>query len=159
MYYAWMHFVGIDSPGGYFKGARSAAGWYASYSYTYVQKDIAGIWQSSITKVQNVPAEDFAVKFIVGFAVCIFVTFIWGKFTWFRISAAGLALGVMFGREVWSPFLVVLILKFLTFRMGGTKLYTEKFRPLFIGLVAGYCAMFIIVHPTLHLYSAFLNRW
>jgi len=160
MYYVWMHFVGVSTKWGYFKGADSAASWYASYSWLFAKGDAAGEWIGNIASVGGVPPPgvDYVVKFIIGFAVTIIVVFMRGRFTWFKISAAGIALGCMFGREIWSPFLVALVIKYLTTTLGGVKLYTEKLRPLSVGFIAGYCAMFAIVHPSIHLVSAFLNR-
>jgi hypothetical protein len=87
---------------------------------------------------------DWAVKFIIGLAVALIVFFMRGRFTWFRVSLAGIVLGCMFGREIWSPFLIALLIKYLTIRMGGVKLYNEKLRPLSVGLIAGWCIVTVI---------------
>ncbi len=146
MFYVWIYSVGIKDPGtyGWNSYVRSGAGWYAGFSYAYAKGDVAGIWFGSITNIFGAPAQDYVVKFIVGLAICLIVAFMRGRFTWFRISAAGLALGAMFGREIWSPFLLALVIKYLMIRMGGTKLYTEKLRPLSIGFIAGWAIMFAV---------------
>jgi len=54
---------------------------------------------------------------------------------------------------VFFPFLIALILKWLTLRIGGTKLYTEKGQPIAVGLLLGhgmlsFLCMFIVALMT-----------
>ena len=146
MLYGVIHFIGVAPNYGWASYIRysGTGGWYFPRSKSYVEGDVAGIWQGNIAKIRSIPAEDLVVKFAIGFIVCIFVVFMRGRFAWFRISAAGLALGAFIGREMWSPLLVALIIKYIMLRVGGTKLYLEKLRPAAIGLVAGWAIMFAI---------------
>ncbi len=142
MEYFWMHYIGVRDPRtyGWMAYVVNAPQW--DYGPSYARGDTAGIWLGSIESIRGAPVMDYALKFILGLATALIVVFMRGRFTWFRISAAGVALGCMFGREIWSPMLVALIIKYLMIRMGGTRVYTEKLRPLSIGFVAGWAIMF-----------------
>ena len=92
----------------------------------------------------------------IGVLVSLLLTFLRVKYPWFRISAAGLALGsTSMGPMIWTAFLVALIIKQLIFRIGGAKLYLEKIRPLCIGLVAGW----LLIYPLSHIIVPFYVRW
>jgi hypothetical protein len=148
MYYVWIYYIGVNDPTTF--GSMMDAK-YAAYYYNWDAISMAkglgtGNWAGTVTAVWGIPSPgyDYATKFIFGLAVALIVVFMRGRFSWARISAAGLALGAIIGREIWSPFLVALIIKYLVIRLGGVKPYNEKLSPLCIGFIAGWAVMFAI---------------
>jgi hypothetical protein len=81
---------------------------------------------------------DYMIKIIAGLAIVIIVPFLRIRFSWFRVSAAGLVLGALFGHTMWSAVLVALIIKFVLQRTGETQQYTEKLKYLSIGFIMGW---------------------
>jgi hypothetical protein len=88
---------------------------------------------------------DSLIKFIIGMAIVAIIPYLRMKWSWFRISAAGIALGIVWGDWMWSTFLIALIIKVITLRVGGFKLYNEKLRPLALGLFIGIFPAMILL--------------
>jgi hypothetical protein len=89
---------------------------------------------------------DFFGKVIAGIAVGVVLTLMRDRWSWVRISVAGLALGIFFGEQIWAATIIALIAKFLTLRVGGAKLYEEKGMPIALGFFFGYmAAVFILI--------------
>lgn len=62
------------------------------------------------------------------------------RFVWFPLEPIGWLIGTtaasaLFG--LWTPFLVAWILKMLTFRLGGAKLFENRGSPIASGAVTG----------------------
>jgi len=158
MHYVVIYTLGVKDPRthGYCAYTRDAAGWFTAIVPGNSKGDaVGGI--GSITSIRGLPMDN-AIRFILGLAICLIVVFMRGRFTWFRISAAGIALGAVAGREIWSPLLLALVIKYLMIRMGGTKAYLEKLRPLSIGFFAGWAVMFTLGGVFLQDYDIWLWR-
>lgn len=88
---------------------------------------------------------DFWGKVIAGVVVGVVLTLMRDRWSWVRISVAGLALGIFFGEQIWAATIIALIAKFLTLRVGGAKLYEEKGMPIALGFFFGYMAAVFIL--------------
>lgn len=80
----------------------------------------------------------FLLPFIIGFAVIVVAYFLRGRFSWFIIGPAGIAMGTIVGYNVWAAWLAALVIKYLVIKVGGMKLYNEKALPFFIGSLLAY---------------------
>ncbi|MFX0202835.1 MAG: DUF6785 family protein [Candidatus Hodarchaeota archaeon] len=78
----------------------------------------------------------------IGFLIIVTTYFLRGRFTWFLVGPAGIALGALLGYQIWVSWLVALLIKYLVIRVGGMKMYKEKALPFFIGSLF---AWFIVV--------------
>ncbi|RLI44650.1 hypothetical protein DRO64_03665 [Candidatus Bathyarchaeota archaeon] len=78
------------------------------------------------------------------------------KFAWFPLHPVGLYLG---GIGPWFPTgaaaPIALILKYLTFKIGGTKLYEEKGVPLAVGAFIGF-TLFLLVGGLISIWRTFV---
>jgi len=89
--------------------------------------------------------EDYWIKAIAGAVVGVVIVLLRDKLSWFRVSLAGLTLGVMFGEQIWMAVIISLIAKYLTLRVGGAKLYQEKGVPIALGFFFGYMMAWFIL--------------
>jgi hypothetical protein len=92
---------------------------------------IAGAWQ-------------MPVFFAIGAAVTVFLTQMRATFFWWPLHPLGYALaGSWCTIQFWFPCLIAWIIKSLTVRYGGMKLYTAM-RPFFMGLILGEFGMAVL---------------
>jgi hypothetical protein len=85
--------------------------------------------------------EPVAPYVLVGFVIVAILDFLHARFVWFPLSAIGFVVGmsrlsIKWG--YWGPFLVAWVLKFITLRVGGSKLYERIGVPISGGFVTGY---------------------
>jgi hypothetical protein len=82
--------------------------------------------------------EFFLYMFIIGIAVTVIFYFLRSRYTSFLLNPVGILLAVYtHSVPIWLSFLVALIAKWLTFRVGGADLYEKKGLPIATGLIAG----------------------
>jgi hypothetical protein len=78
--------------------------------------------------------------FIIGLAVCVLMYFFRGRYRWFILSPIGIILALLPNSGgLWFPAVIALILKWITIKVGGGKLYSEKGIPIAAGLILGFC--------------------
>jgi hypothetical protein len=92
----------------------------------------------------NPGTTDAIIKIVIGAAIVIGLMLARERFPWLRISAAGIILGADFGVHLWAPFIVGLVIKYITLRIGGIRLFNEKVRPIMIGFLYGFGLALII---------------
>ena len=59
------------------------------------------------------------------------------RFPWFMLVPTGVMLAILSYVALFMPFVIALIAKWLTLRVGGVKLYEEKGAPVAVGLIFG----------------------
>ena len=122
----------------------------AGLFFNIYQKNIAtGIpyWMDRgpvLNLTQNPGPTDAAIKIIVGAALIVSLTLLRERYPVLRISAAGLALGALAGAKFWAAFIVALLIKYVTLRVGGVRLYEEKVKPVMVGFLYGFFLAFVI---------------
>jgi len=88
------------------------------------------------------PARDPWTPYMVaGFLVVLVLEYLHTRFVQFPLSGVGFVIGmsrlsVKWG--FWGPFLVAWVLKSITLRIGGSKLYERLGVPIVVGFVVGY---------------------
>ena len=90
---------------------------------------------------------------IVGFIAFAALFWMRGKFARFPISPVGLFLGLNFGPYWWTAAIVGFIIKSLFVRVLGVQRYNQIARPLAIGLVLGFCLVWVVHDHTTMLYA------
>ena len=86
---------------------------------------------------------------IVGFMSTAVLTLLQtriSKLRFFNVAAIGL--GCLIGYYLWLPFLAGLIIKLLTLRIGGVRLYEDKVKPICFGAVAAYLIVQVVYQFT-----------
>jgi hypothetical protein len=78
---------------------------------------------------------------IGGFLIVVVLEFLHARFIWFPFNSIGFiigtsALSVLYG--YWGSFLIAWILKTITLRVGGSKIYENVGVPIAGGFVVGY---------------------
>ena len=101
--------------------------------------------RARVLNLTEVPGPtDAVIKLIIGIAIVVGLTLARERFPWLRISAAGIAVGMMFGHKFWLPFIIALLIKYIALRVGGVRLYEERVRPMMIGFLYGFFLIEII---------------
>jgi len=96
----------------------------------------------------RMPGSDpWVPHFIVGFIITAVLSVLHARYVWFPFEPIGFTLAtsyasLLFG--VWSLALAAWILKIITLRVGGSKLYEETGIPVASGFIAGYVSMIIL---------------
>jgi len=76
--------------------------------------------------------------FIIGIILAVVLYMLRARFPWFMLTPIGLVMALTWNcGDMWVPFLVALIAKWLTFRIGGATLYEKKGLPIAVGLITG----------------------
>lgn len=75
------------------------------------------------------------VLFILGLILPVLISFGRARFSWFRVTSAGVLFGLIFGFHSLGPMIAGLILKYLVLKIGGTKMYMEKLLPICTGFI------------------------
>jgi len=86
-------------------------------------------------------AEPWIEYVIIGAIISGVLSWAHAKFIWFPLDPSGYVLGTTFISTldgIWIPFLVAWILKVMTMRIGGAKLYEQHGVPLASGIVMGF---------------------
>jgi hypothetical protein len=135
----------------------SLIGWYYT-TYTVGLSRIAGNYGTQgcdpllsrsalATNWNRMPGTDpWVPYFLLGFAITAVLSILHSRFIWFPFEPVGFTLAttyssMLFG--IWSSMLVGWVLKTITLRIGGSKLYEEKGLPVATGFIAGYIALLI----------------
>ncbi len=79
----------------------------------------------------------------IGFAGAAVLTFLRGRFSWWRLHPVGWAFSSSAVRSYWLSIFIVWFAKLIILKFGGVRLY-EKAKPFFIGLVVGYVLSLIL---------------
>jgi hypothetical protein len=96
----------------------------------------------------SLPAQDPWIPYmLLGMAWIAVLSFLHARFVWFPLEPIGWLIGTtassaLFG--LWAPFLVAWVLKMITFRVGGAKLFENRGVPVASGAVAGCIAGMIL---------------
>jgi hypothetical protein len=85
-------------------------------------------------------AEPWIWHFIVGFIIAAILSVLHARYIWFPLEPVGFVAGLGAGFEwgFWSYGLIAWILKTITLRVGGSKLYEEWGAPIASGFIAGH---------------------
>ncbi|MEM2960407.1 MAG: DUF6785 family protein, partial [Candidatus Bathyarchaeia archaeon] len=92
---------------------------------------------------------------ILGFLLCGGLLYLHSRYTWFFLDPVGLAVTSLGPRHFMGAIAVAWVLKFITLKIGGTKLYSEKGVPIVTGFILGFALMSL---PATILYLIFLVR-
>jgi hypothetical protein len=88
------------------------------------------------------PSREPIIPYIaVGFLVTLLLEYLHARFIWLPLSGVGFVIGmsrINIKWGWWGPFLVAWILKTITLKIGGSKLYEEVGVPVATGFVVGY---------------------
>jgi hypothetical protein len=85
-------------------------------------------------------AEPWVWHFVVGFIIAAILSVLHARYIWFPLEPVGFVAGLGAGFEwgFWSYGLIAWILKTITLRVGGSKLYEEWGAPIASGFIAGH---------------------
>jgi len=90
----------------------------------------------------NVPGvQPLAPYVLAGFLIVIVLEFLHTRFVWFPFEPVGFIIGTSFISVLWGywgSFLIAWVLKVLTLRVGGSKLYENLGVPIAGGFITGY---------------------
>jgi len=84
--------------------------------------------------------EPLAPYVIAGFIIVAALEFLHARFVWFPFNAIGFIFGTSYMSVLWGywgPFLIAWVLKILTLRIGGSKLYESTGVPIAGGFLTG----------------------
>ncbi|MEM2849067.1 MAG: DUF6784 domain-containing protein [Candidatus Bathyarchaeia archaeon] len=84
---------------------------------------------------------------LAGFLTVCVLDYLHARFIWFPFEPIGFIIGTSYISILWGywgPFLIAWILKTVTLRIGGSKLYEEYGMPIAGGFVAGYMIAVLI---------------
>jgi hypothetical protein len=108
------------------------------YSYTY-QSNATQFWRENAPLMRG----DMAYRpqqgtwLLVGAVVCALLAMLRTRFYWWPLHPLGYAMSASWTVIVfWFPMLVAWLLKLLTIRYGGMRLYAAA-RPFFLGMIFG----------------------
>jgi hypothetical protein len=101
-------------------------------------------WYSRFSFVTNTEPQSW-VTFVSAIIIGVLIVFMRGRFSWFRISLAGVALGVLGGWDLWVPFFAGTAIKYIAVRAYGESKYNKLARPLIIGFIAGF-GLFLLMY-------------
>jgi len=88
--------------------------------------------------------------YLLGAAIAIILHILRRRYPKFPLHPMGLV-GCMMGPAVFVPWIIALILKHVTLRVGGFSLYEKKGVPIASGLLGGWATMLVISHVMLTL--------
>jgi hypothetical protein len=135
-------FVMMISLDYYFGSLRlSWSGWFSDTRLRTAWGD-AGRWNS------RPGTEPLAPYVLAGFAIVGALYYLSAHFIWFPLEPVGFIIGTsMMGAGLvglWAPALVTWVLKTLTLRIGGSKLYEERAIPFVSGFAGGYALITVV---------------
>lgn len=90
--------------------------------------------------------EPLAPYVTAGFIIVVALEFLHARFVWFPFNAIGFIIGTSYISVLWGywgPFLIAWVLKTITLRVGGSKLYENLGVPIAGGFVTGYMVALI----------------
>jgi len=70
------------------------------------------------------------------------------RFPWFWLNPAGVSIAIGFPDWCFLNAIIVFLIKYLTIRLGGTKLWEEKVLPIFIGFFVGSIMLYDLLIGT-----------
>jgi len=120
---------------------KPPGGWAPAFSVGRPASIVSNTWGAEgIVQWWNPPTTQLAQAsvswWVIGVAIVIVCMFLRRRYPKFRFNPIGL-LYVLVNGFWWFGMLLALIIKVLTFRVGGTKLYEKKMVPLAYGLFSG----------------------
>jgi len=86
-------------------------------------------------------------QLILGFVVALSLNYLHARYVWFPFDAMGFLLGTDMWSvvpAVWQAALAAWVLKNLTLKIGGSKLYETKGRPIAAGFIIGFAIMSLV---------------
>lgn len=92
-------------------------------------------------------ADPWVPHFFAGILVTVALSILHSMFVWFPFEPIGFTLAIskaVLPWGIWSSALVAWVLKTITLRVGGSKLYESVGAPLASGFIAGYMSILII---------------
>lgn len=95
---------------------------------------------------------------IVGFAILGVTTFLRATYAWFPLNPVGMLLmaaTTVHSLGVEMPAIIAWILKQLTLRIGGTKVYEKYGMPIAIGMIIGF-TFYSLVYSSIAIYRQFI---
>jgi len=107
----------------------------------------------------SLPAQDPWIPYmLLGMVWIAALSFLHARFVWFPLEPIGWLIGTtaasaLFG--LWAPFLVAWVIKLLTFRLGGAKLFENKGVPISSGAVTG-CVIGMLIGGVLFIIQFFV---
>lgn len=100
---------------------------------------------SSFNRAPDLPG--ILMAGVVGFIIVVGLSLISARYVWFPLHPSGFLLQGA-AREIWTGawtcFLAAWVLKYLTLRIGGSKLYSEKAVPVASGVLFGFTIIVIV---------------
>jgi hypothetical protein len=100
---------------------------------------------SNVDRYASMPAlPPFTAQFIVGILIAGALTYLHSRFVWFPLEPVGFYLGTDYNvwlEGCWSMFLAAWVLKAITLRIGGSKLYERVGIPLATSFVIGFAGV------------------
>ena len=82
-----------------------------------------------------------------GFLIVAVLEFLHARFVWFPFNAIGFIIGTSYISVLWGywgTFLIAWVLKVITLRLGGSKLYENLGVPIAGGFVVGYMIALVL---------------
>ena len=83
--------------------------------------------------------------FILGIVLTVAMYMARMRYGWFIFTPVGILMGVYGGIILWTPFIIAIILRWLTFRIGGVELYEKTGMPVAAGLMFGVGLAVVLV--------------
>jgi hypothetical protein len=128
---------------GYARGGLRMEG----YTFQNAPNDDFGFIMKCVSDVQRgkgLPADtEKLTVWSMGFLLCAVITVCHVRFTWWPLHPVGMAFSSTSAGNYWFSILMVWLFKLILLKIGGVKLY-ERFKPVFVGFIAGYILALII---------------
>lgn len=103
---------------------------------------------SNPTSFYNAPGKDPIAPYVIAGIIIVFVLeFLHARFIWFPFNAMGFIIGTTWASTLmgyWMPFLIAWVLKTISLRIGGSKLYENVGFPIAAGFIVGYVIALLI---------------
>jgi hypothetical protein len=121
-------------------GLSKIPGNYATYGCDALLSNVQSIWN-------NAPASDpWIPYFFAGFVITAALSVLHSRFIWFPFEPVGFSLAIskaVIPWGIWSSALIAWVVKTVTLRVGGSKLYEGWGAPVAAGFIAGYMLVLI----------------
>ncbi|MEM2569829.1 MAG: DUF6785 family protein [Candidatus Bathyarchaeia archaeon] len=93
---------------------------------------------------------------VIGFILPFVITFARQRFRWFKITAAGVLFGLIFGHLSLVPMIAGFAIKYGVLKIGGAKMYEEKVVPLCAGTFVA-AGIVNLIHTALSWIISYMN--
>lgn len=99
-------------------------------------------------QIEKMPARDiWWPQALAGFIIAFALNYLHARFIWFPLEPMGLLIAVdhwTILMALWQSALIAWVIKILTMRVGGSKIYEEMGKPLASGFIIGFAVTTII---------------